>query len=240
VIDFAAYVSRLRFRWVQPGARLPFGFRRAMRLLARLGPSFEIANTVLPQPGEIPHLRQLCLIPKMSTYAIGAMINLAVARMPPGQAFVNVGVWNGFTFLAGLANHPEAACIGVDNFSEFGGPAAAFQARFERYRSPAHQFHSLDYREYFRRVHQAPIGVYIYDGHHSYDNQLEGLRTAEPFLAPGAILFVDDTNAAPPREATLAFMRESRLPYRLLYDRQTRANRHPTLWNGLMILQREP
>ena len=40
----------------------------------------------------------------MSTFAIGAIINRAVRQLPGGQAYLNVGVWNGFTLLAGMAD----------------------------------------------------------------------------------------------------------------------------------------
>ncbi len=38
------------------------------------------------------------------------------------------------------------------------------------------------------------VGVWYYDAAHSYEAQLEGLRIAEPWLAPGALVIVDDTD----------------------------------------------
>jgi len=38
------------------------------------------------------------------------------------------------------------------------------------------------------------VGVWYYDALHTYEAQLEGLRVAEPFLIPGALLIVDDTD----------------------------------------------
>src|SRR5204862_290454 len=79
-------------------------------------------------------LRELCRVPKLSTYAIGALLNEAVARMPESHTFVNVGVWHGFTFLAGLVGNPDRRCHGIDDFSQFGGPRDEFLERFERLR----------------------------------------------------------------------------------------------------------
>ena len=39
-----------------------------------------------------------------------------------------------------------------------------------------------------------PVGVWYYDAAHDYDSQVEGLRIAEPLLAPGALMIVDDTD----------------------------------------------
>ncbi|MGC3968256.1 MAG: class I SAM-dependent methyltransferase [Pirellulales bacterium] len=130
-------------------------------------------------------------------------------------------------------------CVGVDNFSQFGGPKDAFLSRFERYRSPNHQFHDRDYVDYFSTVHSGEIGVYFYDGEHSYHNQLNGLRVAEPFFSKNCTIFIDDTNDDEPRRATLDFVAQSLNHYNVVFDAKTHENQHPTWWNGLMILQRQ-
>ena len=169
--------------------------------------------------------------------AVAAVIQRAVALMPEELSFVNVGVWHGFSFLASLLDNGSKKCIGVDNFSQFGGPEAEFRARYEALKGPAHEFHSMDYKEYFEKVHQGKLGVYFYDGEHSYENQLMGLEVAQPYFAPGCIILVDDTNWQDPRRATLDFMSAHRGEYELLFDVKTADTRHITWWNGLMILR---
>lgn len=83
-------------------------------------------------------LSPLCNVPKMSTFAIGAMINRGVSFMPDNTCFINVGVWNGFTFFCGVKDNPQKKCIGVDNFSQFGEPKDQFLKRFEDYRKSNH------------------------------------------------------------------------------------------------------
>jgi hypothetical protein len=158
--------------------------------------------------------------------------------MPAGTAFVNVGVWHGFTFLSGAANNPERRCVCIDNFSQFGGPRAEFLARFQAHGSGRHEFHEMDYEVYFAREHRGPIGFYIYDGEHSYRSQLRGLEAAEPFFADDCVVLVDDTNEPEPREATLDFIHRRGGHYRLLFDLRTGSNCHPTLWNGVMAFAR--
>src|SRR5437899_2425873 len=88
------------------------------RLLQLSEAPFDLINTNLPcEEREMQgRLRDICKIPRMSTFAIGAIINLGVWQMPDDQAFVDVGVWNGFTFLAGMIGNSVKRCIGIDNF----------------------------------------------------------------------------------------------------------------------------
>jgi len=238
--DFASFASGIGFRWIQPEQQLVRWHLSLRHQCERLHYPLDLVIARVPAGGVRLRrlLRPLCMIPRMSTFAIAAVINRAVSLMPPESAFVNVGVWNGFTFLAGMAGNADRRCVGVDNFSEFGGPKEAFLARFERRRSAHHTFHEMDYRAYFAERHEGPIGVYLYDGEHGYDNQLRGLETAERFFAPGAVIVVDDTNLAEPRRATFDFMAARPGLYRVLLDRRTSGNGHPTFWNGLLVFQR--
>ena len=239
-MTYADYVAGVAFRVVQPDTPLSIWVLRLRGLLLRLGAHLDVVIAKLPEGGPAMRrtLTNACRTPRMSTFAIGAMINRAVTQMDPGHAFVNVGVWHGFTLLAGMAGNADRRCIGVDNFSEFGGPREEFLARFNQARSPHHEFHDMDYQRYFADVHAGPIGFYIYDGEHSYANQLRGLEVAEPFLAPGCIVLVDDTNDDQPHRATLDFMAKHGNQYRVLTDRRTACNGHPTLWNGVTVIQR--
>lgn len=198
-------------------------------------PHEEIANTTLPEDNEYMKraLFELCTTtPKYSTFCLAAIINKVVSKLPEDQAYVNVGVWHGFSFLAGMINNAAKKCIGVDNFTQFGSPRAPFLRRFNRYKSENHHFYDMDYTEFFKAFRD-PIGFYFYDGEHSYENQLKGLQIAEPFFADHCIIMVDDTNWKAPRKATLHFMENSANNYKVLLDAS-----HPTFWNGVMILQK--
>jgi hypothetical protein len=60
---------------------------------------------------------------------------------------------------------------------------------------------------------------------------------AEPLYADDAVIIVDDANWDAPREATLKFAEDSRLDWTLVIDQPTASESHPTLWNGIMVLQ---
>jgi hypothetical protein len=238
-MNYSEYVKGISFRFYRPQMR-PWLYKIFSRLLRKFGYSLEILNTRLP--GDDHEMRdrliEICKIPRMSTYAIAAMINKGVSQMPAGHCFVNIGVWHGFTLLAGMMKNPDKKCIGVDNFSEFGGPREIFNARFKHYKSSNHHFFDMDYEEYFATVHKEPIGFYIYDGEHSYENQLKGLRTAEPFFAKNCIILVDDTNLKTSRWALDDFLAQSTNKYEILLDQATPYSMHPALWNGIVVLQK--
>lgn len=239
-MNYADYISGISFRFIKPHTFIPKRYRLLESLLNKAGISLETINTKIPRDEKDTkrRLHEICKIPKMSTLAISVMINQGVSQMPDTQAFVNVGVWHGFTFLSGIVGNAQKKCIGIDNFSDFGGPREAFLKRFNRYKSNNHYFYDMDYKVYFSHVHKDPIGFYIYDGSHKYDDQLRGLTLAEPFFSQNCIILIDDVNLDEPRRGTVDFISNSSYEYRVLLDQTTYCNCHPTLWNGIMIFQK--
>jgi len=198
----------------------------------------DVLNTVLNDRTPINTEPRLHAMTRMSTLANGYMINAITRRLNPGTVYLNVGTFEGFTFFSGLAGNPDAHCIGVDNFSQFGGPKEKFFAGYRVYKNRTTEFFNMDYVKYFRDHHTRPIGFYVYDGPHDYDNQRNGLVVAEPYFAPDAVIMVDDTNDDVVRRATLDFIAGRTDTYRILLDERTAGNEHPTFWNGVMLIGR--
>lgn len=239
-MTYADFVKNISFRFIKPATKQPIGVGTLKRTLPKVGLSLDVFNTVLPErDAEMKvRLKTVCKIPRMSTFAVGAMINRGVAEMKADETFVNVGVWNGFTFLSGVAHNPDKKCIGVDNFSQFGGPREAFMQRFNALKSTNHHFFDMDYLAYFNRVHTSKIGFYIYDGGHKYEDQLKGLQVAEPYFSDTCIILVDDTNWNEPCQATYDFIKNSAYQYTILLDVKTYRNGHITYHNGVILFQR--
>ncbi len=238
-MDLHSLCHSFRFRVITPQTRIR-GILRTF-IESRIGILQALFDrfTVLPStmhPARVAALRRLQCVPRMSTIAIGAILSEAVRQIPGSACFLNIGVWNGYTFFAGMAENPEKRCIGVDNFSEFGGPRSAFMRRFTRFRTPSHEFHDTDWREYMRE-HRVPIGVFFYDASHDSESQYEALKAAHPHLIPGALILVDDWNWQSPREGTERFLRE--FPgYETIFEQRTPCNAHPTFWNGIVVLRK--
>src|SRR5262249_21124603 len=161
-------------------------------------------------------------VPRLSTYPIGVIINRAVATMPPDTAFVNVGTWHGYSFFAGMAGNPERRCIGIDDFSmdlvpTDGDGRTGVLGRFGRVRAPAHEFHDVDFHEYFASQHEGPIGFYAYDAPPGID----GFEAAERFFAPGCAVIVDDAFSEKTRADIDGFLDARPGQYEVIFDRPT-------------------
>jgi Methyltransferase domain/Glycosyl transferase family 2 len=248
-LDLKSYTAGISFRAIEPGVvlgpdrRLRIGRpgRADAKVLELPGARLDVINTVLPE-GERETRRALAPtheVPRMSTFAIAALLNRAVAAMPEDQVYVNVGVWHGFTYFAGALGNRDKRCFGVDNFSKWGKEKVrlAFENRLDRIGTRSQTMFTMDYQEYFAKVHREPIGVYLYDGDHAYEHQLRGLQIAEPFFADGCVIFVDDTNWPHPHGATLDFIAQSDRRWEILLDARTSSPGHPTWWNGLMVIR---
>jgi hypothetical protein len=109
--------------------------------------------------------------------------------------------------------------------------------RFLARRSPRHRFHNQDYQDFFAAGLERPVGAYFYDGAHEYGHHYRGLMAADPLYAEDAVVIVDDANWDAAREATLTFAEDSRLDWTLVVDQPTASESHPTLWNGILVLQ---
>ena len=91
----------------------------------------EAQNTIISDPRPNFTSCQILLdLPRYSTVANAYIISKLVELMPSSSAYLNVGVWYGFSYLAPLVSNPEKICIGVDNFSQFGGPKDHFEALY--------------------------------------------------------------------------------------------------------------
>ncbi len=234
------YLSEIDFRFIKPATPWPplgvANFKPWLRFITLL----EFGNTLIPcRDLEVKReLKRICNIPRMSAFAIGAIINEGVSRMKEDHVFLNVGVWHGFTLLSAMIGNEKKKCIGVDDFSEFGGPRKEFLQRFAKYRKePFHLFYEMHYHDYFQNYHRKPIGFYVYDGDHSYENQLKGLELAEPFFTKGTLILVDDTNYREVRKVISDFISRSPYNYDIILDQPTFSNHHPTFWNGVTIIQ---
>ena len=263
--QFEKYLQDIRFRSIQPDTALNTKLSQSVFqwLKGKIGNHLEWKNTLLP-PTEYTlktELKHLSTMPKASTLALGAIINRAVSRLNEDECFLNIGVWHGYTFLAGLLHNGDKNCIGVDNFcvnqkiDSNGKPVykglskwfykrvdnwarSSFMKRFEKIKSKDHKFYKMDYVQYLKNVHKEKIGFYIYDAQHRYKDQRLALELAEPFFSDNCIVFIDDTNDEDNRQATLDFIKDSPHEYRMIMDIQTDSNRHPTFWNGFMVFQK--
>ena len=197
----------------------------------------EACNTVSWQNADfnLVDLIELKNIGGMSTPANAKIINAICKSLDKDQLYLNVGTYKGFSLAAGMIN-TSCSVIGIDNFSQFGGPRDECMAVFDRYCRSNTEFYDMDYVDYLNK-HTGPIDFYFYDGHHSYENQYRAMQVASPYFQSGTLVMVDDTNVPQVKQATFDGLNSLKIDYDVWFDISTAHNKHPTFWNGLLLLE---
>ena len=176
-------------------------------------------------------------VPGMATENKLVLLNRAVARLAPGEVYVEIGCWQGLSLAGAVFGHGAAPAFACDDFSEFGGPRAALLDTIARWTAPEQvRFRDVDLRRFLAEAPWSParVGVYFYDGGHDFDDQFVALQAMLPHLATDAAVVVDDTNWRHVRAANRFFARHAR-GFELIRDLRTRSAFSPTWWNGLQL-----
>jgi hypothetical protein len=167
-------------------------------------------------------------MPGMSGRRYRIFINSLVGSLVPDARYLEVGIWQGSTLCSAIAGHPAKA-IAIDNWSEFGGPRAAFQQHLQQFAGDAAGVQIID--EDFRRVDFSSLGksnVFLFDGPHQEIDQFDGIVQAQPALDRHHVLIVDDWNLGWVRDGTLRAFRSLPIEVRYLLEiRTTLDNTHP-------------
>jgi hypothetical protein len=242
-MDLPDYVQSVSFRIAGPEDPGSQAIRLTTLLLTRFGLRLDVLNTCLPcENGQTRRrLREARRSCPAGTLAVGAIINRAVAQLAADEAFLALGIGDGFPLLAAMSGNPDKLCIGVDPFLEVEDARkdrlrATVHHRFERARSSNHHLHARDFSSYFASLHNMPIG-FCFIGGESHEDPHERLRGSEPRLAENAFILVENSNSPRVRDAGLAFMQSSRNQYRILLDRRTPHHGGLTFGNGVLLFQ---
>lgn len=142
----------------------------------------------------------------MATENTGFLLNYAVSLMEPGECYLEVGTWKGRTLSYAMEGNNGKDFFAVDNFSQFTKrprwyrPFSDAEPRrsLNRVLKRAARTHRVEFLEGdFRAIlptFSKAIGVYFYDGGHTFEDQYDGLELAESHMAPASVIIVDDTN----------------------------------------------
>ncbi len=186
--------------------------------------------------------KELLKIDSMSTFAIGYVINKICQELNDNENYVNIGVWKGFSMIAGMLN-TNCNVYGNDNFSQFDGPKKEFIRKFNSLKNEEkHFFYECDYKDFFKDFEKLKksISFYYYDGEHTYKNQFENLIIAKEYFKSGTIILVDDVNFQEVESGTKDFISKYPNEYKIIKDIKTANNHcHPSYWNGLFLFQKK-
>lgn len=133
------------------------------------------------------------------------------------ETYLEVGIFQATNLLQVAENNPNTACWGVDNFSESFEESKLYpnlttqELVTKRIADAGLKNCSIlkeDFREFFATYSSMPpVDIYLYDGPHRYQDQVDGVELALPFLNDKAFVFVDDF-ASENVQSAAKFLRE--------------------------------
>jgi len=166
-----------------------------------------------------------------------ALVNLAAACLGPDEAYVEIGVFHGASLIAGMLDNEDKQFVGIDSFGFRDASLEKVEQNLERFGLPRPELLVGDVFELVPggALDGTPVGVWYYDAAHDYESQLEGLRIAEPWLAPGALMIVDDTDWEQVGRAMDDYLAEQPRARRILTI-EGKERGFPQWWEGMQVL----
>ncbi len=165
-----------------------------------------------------------------------ALLNAAARCLGKGESYVEVGTYHGTSLIAAHVGN-EGDFVAIDNWSMGDGSRKQLESNLARYGLHGSMIEG-DAFETLRGDALAgrTVGVYYYDNGHEYEQQLDGLRLIEPYLASPSLMIVDDTDWERVERAVddyLAAEPRAKEIYRA--DGEDRG--HPEWWAGMRVLR---
>lgn len=166
-----------------------------------------------------------------------ALLNLAASCLGPDEIYVEVGVFHGASLVAAMLEN-EGRFVGIDSFDFRDGSLETVEQNLAHFGVGQPELLVGDVFELVPdgALGQAKAGVWYYDALHTYEGQLEGLRIAEPWLAPGALLIVDDTDWEQVARAMDDYLADQPRATRVLTI-EGKDRGFPQWWEGMQVLR---
>jgi hypothetical protein len=177
-------------------------------------------------------------IPGMSSPKVRHLLNNLCTC--PHTNYLEIGLWHGATFISALYNNYTTIdrAVGMDNWSQFGGPKNEFDGR-AKYFLPKKLYkydtYSLDcFATKPLDIIKTPINIYFYDGSHSALDQKMAFTHYNSIFENTFVALIDDWNEECIRSGTLNAFTE--LNYQILFEIDLPGHSDNTLWwNGLYV-----
>jgi len=175
--------------------------------------------------GKIP--KELLELHGMSGKKYRFFINNLVGDIIDAR-YLEIGSWAGSTLCSAIFGNKVKA-LAIDNWSEFGGPAAKFFTNIGTFVSASNSVSIIT--SDFRNVSYQHIGhfnVFLYDGPHAQQDQYDGLHLALSALDEEFVFIVDDWNWDYVRAGTFEAIKDNRCE--IVYSLEvfsTENNMHP-------------
>jgi hypothetical protein len=166
------------------------------------------------------------------------LLNFAASLLDSNEVYLEVGSWKGLSIVGAMSGNEDKCFYAIDDFSEFQGPKLEFQNNIQRHGlSQKLNFIEGDCFKVFRSefLGRQKVGVYFYDGNHSYYSHYYAIKAIESLLADNALVIIDDCSFVQVHAANSLFYR-LHSSFRLLVDLKSEYNGEPKWWNGIQVL----
>ncbi len=125
-----------------------------------------------------------------------ALLNCACGLLAPGESYVEVGTYKGASLVGALSGN-DAGAVAIDSFTFRDGTRAGLERTLEKHglreRVTVLEGDAFDLLG-GPALGDKRVGAFYWDAAHDRSAVTAGLRIAEPWLAPGALLIVDDSD----------------------------------------------
>jgi hypothetical protein len=155
-------------------------------------------------------------------------------------SYLEIGVWQGSTFIASLYNNENnlKEAVAIDDWSEFGGPYQQFNKNCATFLSNNHyKFYNQDcFAIDINKLFKSPVNIYFYDGNHTQESQEKAFTYYDSLFDEVFIAIIDDWNWIEVKKGTEAAF--EKLNYTILFEEVLPAqfNGDKKLWwNGIYI-----
>ena len=191
---------------------------------------------VSPNPNGRRFTRILDEVPGLACENNLALLNLAASMLEPGESYVEVGSLRGTSLIAAMVGNEDADFVAIDDFSMQDASRKQLEGNVKQFGLDVPTIVEGDAFQVIPSGALAgkSVGVYYYDAGHSYEQQLDGLRMIEPWLADRALLIVDDTDWEQVEQATRDYL-EQQPKARLLVWIPGKDNGYPHWWEGVKV-----
>jgi predicted O-methyltransferase YrrM len=167
-----------------------------------------------------------------------ALLNHAARYLEPGEAYAEAGTFRGTSLIAALLDNEEREFVAIDDFSLADAKRSELDENLHRLGlAERPTILEGDVFELLRdgALDGRRVGVWYYDAGHGYEQQLNGLRLVEPYLASRAVLIVDDADWERVRAATRDYL-AAQPRARVLLDLPGQDRGSPHWWYGVQVL----
>jgi predicted O-methyltransferase YrrM len=165
-----------------------------------------------------------------------ALLNVAARCLDDGVSYLEVGSYHGTSLISAMVGN-EGSFVALDNWSLGDGSRGQLEANLAGFGLDA----TLIEGDAFETLRSAAldgiaIGVYYYDNGHEYEQQLDGMRLIEPYLASPSLVIVDDTDWERVERAVDDY-RAAQPRATEIYRVDGKDRGHPEWWEGMRVLR---